>query len=96
MDLGVTDLGAHRVRPAADHSAVTGASVPWAVSPQRIEAKDRVKLIQRELKTLGYNVGPVDGIFGPKTDAAVKAVQTDQALTVDGIVGPITWKALFN
>ena len=60
------------------------------------KAKDRVKLIQRELKMLGYNVGPVDGIFGPKTDAAVKAFQTDQALTVDGIVGPITWKALFN
>ena len=60
------------------------------------KAKDRVKLIQRELKMLGYNVGPVDGIFGPKTDAAVKAFQTDQALKVDGIVGPITWKALFN
>ena len=45
---------------------------------------------------LGYNVGPVDGIFGQKSDAAVKAFQTDQALTVDGIVGPNTWKALFN
>ena len=60
------------------------------------KAKDRVKLIQRELKMLGYNVGPVDAVFGSKTEAAVKAFQTDQALKVDGIVGPITWKALFN
>jgi len=45
---------------------------------------------------LKYDVGPVDGVFGPKTEAAVKAFQTDQGLVVDGIVGRNTWKALFN
>ena len=55
-----------------------------------------MKLIQRELKMLGYNVGPVDGIFGPMTEAAVKTFQSDQHLVVDGLVGPKTWKALFN
>ena len=36
----------------------------------------------------------VDGIFGPKTEAAVKNFQQGHHLTVDGIVGPHTWQAL--
>lgn len=35
--------------------------------------------------------GAVDGDFGPKTDAAVKAYQQDRAVHVDGIVGDQTW-----
>lgn len=35
-----------------------------------------------------------DGIFGPKTEAAVKEFQNKNNLDVDGIVGPKTWSAL--
>ena len=51
---------------------------------------------QEDLIKLGYDVGPTgaDGKFGKNTEAAVKAFQKDQGLTVDGIVGPATWAAL--
>jgi peptidoglycan hydrolase-like protein with peptidoglycan-binding domain len=38
----------------------------------------------------------VDGIFGPKTDAAVRQMQGILGVAVDGIVGPMTWRALVN
>jgi hypothetical protein len=39
---------------------------------------------QNVLKTLGYNPGPIDGVFGPKTLNAIKAFQTDNGMSPDG------------
>jgi peptidoglycan hydrolase-like protein with peptidoglycan-binding domain len=50
-----------------------------------------VRRLQEALKRLGFDPGPIDGIFGPKTEAAVKAFQKKYGLVVDGIVGPQTW-----
>jgi len=50
-----------------------------------------VRQLQQALKDLGYDPGAVDGQFGTKTESAVKAFQHDRGLTVDGIVGEITW-----
>ena len=49
--------------------------------------------LQNKLRSLGAKIG-ADGKFGPQTEAAVKDFQTEKGLTVDGIVGPKTWKAL--
>lgn len=53
-----------------------------------------VKSLQQILQGQGYNVGPVDGIYGPQTQAAVQAFQKTKGLLPDGIVGPQTWQAL--
>jgi peptidoglycan hydrolase-like protein with peptidoglycan-binding domain len=50
-----------------------------------------VKDLQEALKALGFDVGAVDGVFGKKTDDAVKAFQKLQEIEADGIVGPVTW-----
>jgi peptidoglycan hydrolase-like protein with peptidoglycan-binding domain len=39
----------------------------------------------------GYGTNGVDGIFAAGTEAAVRRLQSDRALVVDGIVGPQTW-----
>ncbi len=54
-----------------------------------------VKKVQKRLITLGYLNDKADGVFGPLTDAAVRAFQKDQKIWVDGIVGPDTYGRLF-
>jgi peptidoglycan hydrolase-like protein with peptidoglycan-binding domain len=51
---------------------------------------------QNDLIKLLYDVGPkgADGIFGAKTEEAVKSFQRDHDLKPDGIVGSATWSAL--
>lgn len=53
-----------------------------------------VKTLQQKLKNWGYYTGAVDGIYGPKTRAAVIYFQRKNGLTPDGIVGAKTLKAL--
>lgn len=53
-----------------------------------------VKRVQQALKKLGFDPGPLDGDYGPKTAAAVAAFQLAKGLVADGEVGPQTLKAL--
>jgi peptidoglycan hydrolase-like protein with peptidoglycan-binding domain len=50
--------------------------------------------LQTALKAAGFDPGPLDGVFGPRTEAAVIAFQKSKNLLVDGVVGPQTWAAL--
>ena len=52
------------------------------------------KQIQQKLKDLGYYYGNIDGILGNQSVTAIKNFQRDYGLSVDGIVGPNTLKAL--
>lgn len=53
-----------------------------------------ITAIQQALKAAGFNPGPIDGVRGPKTTAAIKAFQRSKGLVADGIVGPKTTSAL--
>lgn len=55
----------------------------------RGDSGDGVKALQEQLNQNGANLD-VDGVFGPKTEAAVKNLQTSNGITVDGKVGPET------
>jgi peptidoglycan hydrolase-like protein with peptidoglycan-binding domain len=55
-----------------------------------------VSALQKGLATFGgpntpTDPGPIDGRFGPRTESAVRAYQTQQNVAVDGIVGDQTW-----
>ncbi len=57
---------------------------------RRGDRGDEVKWVQRALQITA------DGIFGPKTEAAVKNFQKLKGVKADGIVGPVTWELLFG
>jgi hypothetical protein len=53
-----------------------------------------VRHVQELLQMAGHDPGPMDGIFGSRTDQAVRAFQGSRQLVQDGVVGPRTWEAL--
>ncbi len=50
--------------------------------------------VQKKLKELGYDPGQTDGIYGKKTERAVKRFQKASGLKADGVVGKLTYTAL--
>ena len=55
-----------------------------------------VSALQKALASYGgpntpTDPGPIDGDFGPRTESAVRAYQTDRAVIADGVVGDQTW-----
>lgn len=55
---------------------------------------DDVAALQRRLGDMGFDAGRVDGIFGPRTEGALREFQRGVGLVPDGTCGPATLKAL--
>jgi peptidoglycan hydrolase-like protein with peptidoglycan-binding domain len=76
------------------------------ITVRRGSEGDAVRGVQEEFQFRNLSGDPskglaVDGIFGPETEAAVRgfqqALHTDiPSVTVDGVVGPVTWQALVS
>jgi peptidoglycan hydrolase-like protein with peptidoglycan-binding domain len=81
-------------RPAAQAGGALGGQAALADAEQptsagRGESKSgTIRVLQEALHV------PVDGEFGPETEAAVRHLQGAHGLHVDGVVGPATWSAL--
>lgn len=71
---------------------MSGSISPWPVIKSGSNGHP-IKTLQYLLRARGHSV-VVDGVFGPKSRAAVKAFQASHGLAADGIVGPMTWAAL--
>jgi lipoprotein-anchoring transpeptidase ErfK/SrfK len=78
-------------------AAPTTTTKPKPAAPAKLRSGSegaQVKALQRRLHELGYQVQAADGQFGPETHHSVVAFQKVNRLGRDGVVGPITRKAL--
>jgi peptidoglycan hydrolase-like protein with peptidoglycan-binding domain len=73
------------VHSSSHHSAHAAAADS---SSSEVVSGSGVERLQHALKL------PVDGNFGPETEAAVRRLQERHGLSVDGVVGPATWSVL--
>jgi hypothetical protein len=85
--------------PASARETTAGASMleRWSAGAVsrgtgygRAGGSERVREVQRLLRQQRYVPGPIDGLFGPRTERAVVLFQVAEGLTVDGIVGSQT------
>ena len=98
---GVITLTRHRYDAAGErlqttyyesHIAVMEVEFQQVLSVQQPRQQgDDVRVLQQALAEAGYTVGEIDGIYGPNTEAAVRAFQADQNIAIDGIAGAVTW-----
>lgn len=84
---------AEPVTNASNLSAISG--MPSLVKGSKCY---EVKTLQRLLNSMGYTCGSVDGVFGVKTEIAVKNFQSDSKIEVSypGTVGLKTWSKLLK
>ena len=68
--------------------AVDTSGTPGTPAPALLDAGSPIARLQQALHL------PVDGEFGPETEASVRRLQERHGLTVDGVVGPSTWSVI--
>ncbi|WP_445174842.1 peptidoglycan-binding protein [Microcoleus sp.] len=81
----------------ADNSKINPQAQPtnFPVLRRRMRGP-AVRDLQERLRAKGFLRVSADGVFGPETQAAVKAAQRQYQLPADGIVGRATWEALLR
>ncbi len=81
----VTTQSLAAVHPAMQQQLAYGSQGHWVMT------------LQADLELLGYSqVGPIDGVFGPKTESGLEAFQAAQHLPVTGVADPVTWQDILS
>lgn len=70
---GTGQMGSGGASSGMKHAAKSGGA-----------KSDQVKSVQQALQDKGHDPGPIDGVMGPKTMAALRAFQKDQKLQETG------------
>jgi hypothetical protein len=92
----------HSAAPAPAHTALIIPVVPvtpvptHTVTPAKPAPSAAVATLQKQLGQLNYYEGPVDGLMGPKTIAAITYLQRDAGLPRTGTMNGATQAALAN
>lgn len=94
--LSQTTTGTEVGGQATEERTETVVLVPTGEPIRLNDQGPRVERLQRALTELGFSPGPSDGVFGPKTERAVKAFQRSVDLEPTGIVNSQTANALNN
>ena len=66
----------------------------WTLALGHLDPVEEPSGVQARLNNLGFDCGEVDGVIGPKTEAALREFQKWANLDVDGKAGPQTWAKL--
>ena len=95
----VTPPPAHIVSPSPATASTSSDSQPVGTQtvsdkPYKEPTRAQIRLVQHRLKASGFNPGPIDGIFGAKTKAALRGYQDAHGLSHNGALDVKTLRSL--
>ena len=91
---GTTSTATTSTATTATTATVASTTTTTPAKPKPDPVKQANMALQKDLTTLGFYNGPINGVYGPQTKAAVSSFQKAAQLPVDGIAGPQTWAAI--
>jgi hypothetical protein len=81
---GGTMSGTDTAKTPAMSQGTAGKSKAMSSDMSKAMKGERVRSVQEALKAKGYDPGPIDGVFGPKTQTALKEFQKAESLPESG------------
>lgn len=79
-----------------DSAADENGEIFWLPDLKAGDKGNAVTLLQTALSIRGFECGAADGVFGPKTQAALNRFKEDRGMDSDGIVTQEVWKKLLG